>query len=647
MTQAWLGFLRLKLPILLLLLANLIVALLVFDDYGESWDENSIYVYSANTIEAYKAGLSGQELKPFHTGPFNLAYYGPAYFVFSNLAVQVGQSFFPRLNLVDLWHFTYFLSFLVAIISFYSIARRILSPEGALAATLLFNTQPLYWGHAFINPKDIPFMAFFLASIATGLWTVNRLVARPHKFQSWNFEEINTAWRHTSEHTRRNLIAVGVGLLAIIVLLWLLRGVLIDLLGSFLQAGVDSGQGFIWQVAVWLAPRLGEIPISGYLIKANLAYSRFLVFVFSFGNVIWFAAIALSVRGLAKAIVQPFISNLRTLFAFPIVVAGATLGFTMAMRVVAPAAGVLVLWFGWLKLKQRVLAPAISYTLIAVFVCLLLWPYLWEAPLTHFFDSLRQMSDFPIDIAVFFNGVSYRSIDLPMDYFPRLVALQFTLPALIATGFGLALSFSTWLREKTYNTWWLVLAWWLIPLGYIVLFRPTMYDNFRQFLFLTPPIFFFAGKMYEWIRERTGQLMYWLFTAATIVPGLWALITLHPFEYTYYNVLAGESRSHIAAKYETDYWATSYRDAIQFLNGIAPVDAAVYLIGPDHTMRHFGRADLVAAYERASAQLDNSIYDYAILTTRADFHITLFPEASVIYKVEKDGAVYAVVKELK
>jgi len=51
---------------------------------------------------------------------------------------------------------------------------------GAAAATgavVLFLSQPLLWGHAFINPKDIPYMALFAGSILSGLSMFDRLAS--------------------------------------------------------------------------------------------------------------------------------------------------------------------------------------------------------------------------------------------------------------------------------------------------------------------------------------------------------------------------------------------------------------------------------------------------------------------------------------
>src|SRR4030067_713800 len=68
-----------------------------------------------------------------------------------------------------------FLSLLLGLSFFYIICLRLMNKWTAFSTTLLFGTQPLIWGHAFINPKDIPFMAFFLGSLATGLAMVDAL----------------------------------------------------------------------------------------------------------------------------------------------------------------------------------------------------------------------------------------------------------------------------------------------------------------------------------------------------------------------------------------------------------------------------------------------------------------------------------------
>ncbi len=42
---------------------------------------------------------------------------------------------------------------------------------------MLFLSQPLFWGHAFINPKDLPFLTFFMAVVYFGMRMIDRIQA--------------------------------------------------------------------------------------------------------------------------------------------------------------------------------------------------------------------------------------------------------------------------------------------------------------------------------------------------------------------------------------------------------------------------------------------------------------------------------------
>ena len=77
-------------------------------------------------------------------------------------SIQLGSSLIFAIS------FT-FITFVAGIYAFYLLARRWMSAWAAFAATLLFAAQPVFWGHAFISPKDIPFLSAFLISLVLGL----------------------------------------------------------------------------------------------------------------------------------------------------------------------------------------------------------------------------------------------------------------------------------------------------------------------------------------------------------------------------------------------------------------------------------------------------------------------------------------------
>lgn len=151
----------------LLLAANLSIGFAGISAYGESWDEARLHEYGDQSLNAYRALFDSNITVDF--GDDDLRYYGPAYFMGMSLIVKAAHRIFPQIPVVDLWHTGNFVCLQLGLLCFYFLTRRFLNSMTALGTTALFALQPLIWGHGFINPKDIPFMAFFTASVFFGL----------------------------------------------------------------------------------------------------------------------------------------------------------------------------------------------------------------------------------------------------------------------------------------------------------------------------------------------------------------------------------------------------------------------------------------------------------------------------------------------
>jgi hypothetical protein len=194
--------------------------------------------------------------------------------------------------------------------------------------------------------------------------------------------------------------------------------------------------------------------------------------------------------------------------------------------------------------------------------------------------------------------------------------------------------------------WVIVIALWLFaPIIAVVIFKPTIYDNFRQFLFIVPPIFIFAAIGFQIIFDRIKKPIINLVLIILLVsPGIYWGVNLHPYQHVYYNNIVGGVGGAFR-KYEMDYWQTSYREAADFLNSAAPADARVIVWGADHIVKTFARPDLrIEQYKRSKGE-DSYPDGYVVISTRHDKDLNLFPDAEILFRIERDGATLAVVKE--
>ena len=87
------------------------------------------------------------------------------------------------------------------------------------------------------------------------------------------------------------------------------------------------------------------------------------------------------------------------------------------------------------------------------------------------------------------------------------------------------------------------------------------------------------------IRTRsTGFVVASAAVLITLLP-LGPMYRLHPYEMTYFNRLTGGLAGAVG-RYETEYWITSYREAIEWINADAAGRVVNVLVaGPRHARR--------------------------------------------------------------
>jgi hypothetical protein len=425
----------------------------------------------------------------------------------------------------------------------------------AFAASALFAFQPLLWGHAFINPKDPPFLVFLSGSIYLGFRMVDQL---------------------TEDSTEKKL----------------------------------------------QTPSTQRTPRENEGTKKRTWPITFL-----------------------QILLPAFI-----------------LGIATSIRVLGPMAGLFVVIYFLTRhpTRQAFLWMGL-YAALSIVVMLATWPYLWESPL-RFVQVFQFMSDNPTGLQVLFADQIYRAFDLPLRYIPFYLFFTLTEPVwpffaagLLAaaikffhhrehrehrdSSIGDAVDFPKLIQAA------LIFAWFIIPLAYDILRNPPDFDGMRHFLFMLPPVFIFAGFAFEWIFQKINRT--WINAALVIVllaPGIVGIIQLHPYEYTYYNSFIGGTGG-VFRHYETDYWLTCYKQAVQEFDQEQTGPVNLYVHREAEVAAPYASSNVTVLDERgALTQIKPG--DFVLVNTRSNEDQHDFHGDPIVLSVGRAGATFCVIKKV-
>lgn len=641
-----------------LIVVNLVVGLFTFQDFGPSWDEPLFYGYADALGYAYS-------LQPRLDGTFDIAnsygpssdhaMYGPAYLLLGRGFVYLSE----RLTGLDrgiLWHAVNFVFFQIGLVFLYLIARRWLSSWAAFAGVLLFSTQPLLWGHAFINPKDIPFTVFFTAAIYVGLRFVDGFVIPVEPLPDANEGE-KAKWRAT----RRGWLRAGCVLFVIALILLVLDPLLHSLIKAIMAAIYNADAGSLAGRAFRsLAEDAGKVDVSYYagVLIHYYKITRTVILVLVLPLIVvaagWWRLpersqrfwrevsrslhnIVFWTRGLSfqRIVLQAL---------FP----GILLGLVISVRVLGPLVGLLVACYFLLGSHRRPIGVLLVYGAIALLTTYLTWPYLWADPVGNFVQVLRHMSANPVAVRVLFGGVEYKSLDLPPAYLPTLLGITLTEPVWPLTLAGLVIACLRMLQKRIpWRDFAVLLAWFVLPFLYVILTRPPMYDGFRHFLFILPPVFIVAGMVFQWIGEWAKRpWMRLALLGLTTLPGILGIASMHPYEYAYFNSFVGGATGAFH-RYDADYWLTCYKEALQPINQWAQTSPQQVVVPLQASLAQESASSGVKVLQFEHSEYESTPGEYFLLTTRFYYDQLDVPPSDVAWTVGRGGAQYCVVKKVR
>lgn len=666
-----------SLPLLALLAVNLFIGGLTFQHYGLSWDEPLFYTYADAIDYAYSipARLSGDFDLERAYGPSAQDHkiYGPAYLLIAKRGVAL-LTWLAPVRQEDAWRLVNFTSFQAGLIFLYLLARRWAGRWAAFAATFLFSTQPLLWGHAWINPKDIPFTMFFVAAIYLGFRMVDRLAGLPanKSYYEESAEEKESEREGQAPYIlnveRLGKLFKGLKVAAVVwsvlsISMLILWAPLEEWVGGLIRDAYQAPPGSVMgDLFARIAPFAGEIPEEAYVDKGLVLLERWKIALVALSaGALSLGTVAAFWPGSARELLQRLGQWLSPLPARPALwvkgdsllalfrntcAAGILLGLLASIRVLGPLAGLLVVVYFLLRPERRTWAGIGLYALLAVSVMYVTWPYLWEGMLERFIGVVRHMSGNPHVMSVLFDRVEYASDKLPIRYLPVYLGITLTEPVWPLFLLGLA---AGWRRISNRNLDWRslapVLLWFLVPFFYVVITRPPMYDGYRHFIFILPPVFLAAGIGFQFLKERLRPVWANLLLALVMAPGLIGLIDTHPYQYAYYNSLVG-GMGGAFRRFETDYWLTCYREIMEDLNTQTSEPVTLFVHRQPSIAREYAADHItVKPYDHEDDQTTPG--SLLLLSSRTGVDRKYHPDAPVVYSVIKNSAVLCVIKQVR
>jgi hypothetical protein len=226
----------------------------------------------------------------------------------------------------------------------------------------------------------------------------------------------------------------------------------------------------------------------------------------------------------------------------------------------------------------------------------------------------------------------------------KLIGVQLTEPVILLFLAGVILAVLNFTKVKFRSPFILVLFWFFLPVTAMLVTQSSLYDNFRQLFFVLPPLFIMGGLALDGLFDYFNRN--WLngvLIAVLALPGIYACLQLHPYEYIYYNSLVGGVKGAFR-HYELDYWATSYKEAAEYLNKEALPNAVIGVVGTDQIFKPYARPDLKVNYFNGVDVGEG--FDYVVVASRANNDLAVCPNAKVIKTIARDGAVLAAIKQV-
>ena len=309
-----------------------------------------------------------------------------------------------------------------------------------------------------------------------------------------------------------------------------------------------------------------------------------------------------------------------------------------------------------------------------------LWPAAHAAPLSHPIQTVLESVHFSTVVRMRFGGADVWSNALPRHYYLEMFAVTLPLPTLLCMCGGVAHALGNLVSRRapaaaaktatskaaTPSTEssgasrvtvdvprLLLLLWALVPLLMFFASPLNVYDGVRHFLFVLPPLALLGAEPLGIVLqcEALPILLRWAVVLCASLSAVPTMVALHPYQNSYFSDIVGGlgAVAQEPPAYDTEYWATCYREAAAWSVQHAADGKPRHVLGAANAFSKECIEPFVPPQWNVSTTLDAAAprlpagVDYYVATTRWDMH-QLYPESTVVHRVERMGATLCVVK---
>ncbi len=230
------------------------------------------------------------------------------------------------------------------------------------------------------------------------------------------------------------------------------------------------------------------------------------------------------------------------------------------------------------KWKSHLRACAFLITTLIIAAALVYWftPVLYSDPIANFIKIFNIMKQFPWNDYQLYMGHNIMGM-VPWHYSLVWFAISSPVFYLLLFLLGAALSIARTVKSRTREQFrsmrdiYLVGACGALPIIAVILMKSTLYNGDRQMYFVYPALLLVSLYGFKCLIDKIRQknLRWQLWTAIILVAGLaypvYFMVRYHPYEYVYFNFLAGPRMSDIKENYELDGWGLSVKDGLEYI----------------------------------------------------------------------------------